>query len=302
MAIYDTNGNSLNTAYGTSGASLDKAYDINGIEVFSAIAPLPDYNNYSYVQMWRAFPAVNYAQGFDVYDNKVFWVSKSDNSTISADCYVLNLSDGLQALDVEPVTVYSYHGNNVSINYPKVYFTTGYSPSSVYVNEMSSDFKTFALTQTLIINDGTVNCDACLDESDKTIMWTLGHTAGSSDPSAPFRISKWDLTDLTDNGDGTYTPKLLQTVDTPQSSSSFYIQGCKSHDGLLWYANGIGTTNSYVRALNPNTGEELYTIDCNTTNEPEGLSWVEDDNVIGGYVLYVGFAAMVMRKYTFGAL
>lgn len=301
--IYNMTGQSLSDAYGLNGTELESAFDINGTDIFSGGGgggSNVDYTNY---QFWQIFPAkaIVSTQGFDIYDNKVFWVQKSGDDTIPANCYVWNLSDGSQAFDTAYVTIYSGHGNNVCFDYPNVYCFPAYAPSRAYVNSVSSDLKAFTLVKTLTFNDGGTASDGCLDETDKTILWTLSHTTSDS---TIYLISKWDLTQLTDNGDGTYTPRLIQTVSTPKSSSSPYIQGCRFHDGLLWYANGYsgGATNAYVRALNPNTGEEIYVIDCNTTEEPEGLTWLEDLSAVGGYALYVGFSRMMLRKYTFGSL
>lgn len=294
--VYDVNGISASDVYAMSGSGLLSAYDASGREVYSN---RPDYTNYSFTQKW-ASKNITPAQGFDVYDGKVFWIKKDGNTTIPADCYVFNLSDGSYALNSQYITMYSGHGNNLSFDFPTIYATTAYQPSNVYVNTMTNDFVA-TLAKTLLINDGSVNCDACVDETDKTILWTLGHTAGSSDLSAPYLISKWDLSNLTDNGDGSYTPARISSVESPQPSTSFYFQGVRMHDGLLWYANGNGTGRSYIYAVNPTTGEREYTIDLETNAEPEGLAWVSDNNAVGGFALYVGFAGMMMRKYVFAA-
>lgn len=299
MAIYDISGTQLSNFRDINGELKSNAYDVNGNVIMTQSV---DYTQYTFTQKW-ASKGISDTQGFDIYDGKVFWVSKNGNSTIPANCYVWNLSDGTQALDSAYITIQSGHGNNLDFgDYPTVYASTAYNPSVVYVNTLSSDYVA-TLTQTLTVDaDESWNCDACLDETDKNILWTLAHTAGSSDLSAPFLISKWDLTNLTDNGDGTYSPELLQSISIPQPSSSFYFQGVKMHDGLMWYANGYGGQHVYIRAVNPNTGVEVYTIDCETTSEPEGLAWVADESAGGGYALYVGFQRMLLRKYTFGAI
>lgn len=138
---------------------------------------------------------------------------------------------------------------------------------------------------------------AWIDETDHDIMWTLGHTGYNT--SDPFLISKWDLNDLTENGDGTYSPANLQTISiTPPSNR--YFQGLKFHDGLIWYGNGNGGVPSYIRAVNPDTGIEEYVIDLNTNTEVEGVAWVDDYESVGGYAMYAGFQGMMLRKYTFG--
>lgn len=294
MAIYSVDGDVLSNAYDVNGNQLLNAYDIDGNLVYSSGSGV-DYTSYSYVQKW-ASKGISSTQGFAIHDDKVFWVSKSGNSSIPANCYVWNLSDGSQALNSQPITIQSGHGNNLSFDYPILYATTAYNPPYVYVNRLTSDYVA-TLEKTLYMNDGSDNCDACVDEQDKTVLWTIGHTDRNV-----YLVSKWNLNNLTDNGDGTYTPELLQTVETPLTQS-FYFQGCTSHDGLLWYANGYaGSSIAYVFAINPNTGAIVYTINCETTEEPEGVEFYPDPDAIGGYAMYVGFQGMMLRKYTFGAL
>lgn len=298
MSVYDKSGQTLSSVYSLS-ASIYKAYNIDGEVVFPDSTP--DYSDYSYIQVWGSKDIL--AQGFDIYDDKVFWVSKSGDETVPSDCYMWNLSDGSQALDTPYITIYSGHGNNIAFDFPLLYASPAYPPSRAYVNTMSESFVA-TLTKTLTFNDGSTDCDCCLDDTNTRYMWTLGHTANSSDRSAPFRISKWDLDDLTDNGDGTYTPSLIQSVMIAQPANTYFFHGCRFHDGILWFMNGYSgsSTGCYVYGVNPTTGEYVYTIDCNTTAEPEGLAWYPDASAVGGYALYVGLAGGVLRKYTFGAL
>ena len=294
--IYDVSGNSISNIYAVDGTSLSVAYDVNGNSLYGR--PQIDYSNYSYTQKW-ASKGISDTQGFDIYDGKVFWISKSGDSTISANCYVFNLSDGSQALSSQPITVYSGHGNNISFSFPKMYASPAYPPSRVYVNNVSNDFLTFTLDKTLTFDDGTADLDCCIDEDDSTIMWTLGHISGTA---TRWIISKWDLTQLTDNGDDTYTPYLIWKGKTSQPESNRYFQGIRYHDGILWYNSGYGTETAYTYGVNPTTGAVLYSINHGITTEPEGLSWVADADAVGGYALYVGFQGMMLRKYTFAEL
>lgn len=287
MPIYDKSGSLLSNVYGISGNSLLSAYDIDGNDVFNSVDV--DYTKYSFTQKW-ASKGISNTQGFDIYDEKVFWVSKSGNSSIPANCYVWNLSDGSQALSSAYITIYSGHGNNLCFVFPTLYATSAYTPNA-YVNTMTNEFVT-SLSKTLAFDDGCVDCDACVDENDDTILWTLGHTGYNA--GDPFLISKWDLSELTDNGGDTYTPKKLKTISI-SSPSNRYFQGLKHHDNLLWYGNGNGGVPSYIRGVDPNTGTEEYVIDLSTTTEVEGLAWV-------GNTLYVGFAGMMLREYTFAPL
>ena len=294
MSVYNIDGNNLSTLYNKNGQSIMSAYNVDGNVVFPGEV---DYTNYSYVTQW-ASKGISPAQGFDIYDDKVFWINKEGNSSASAKMYVFNLSDGSQALDTAYVTADTWHGNSIAIDYPLMYASAAYLPSEVFVNTFAQDYSA-TMSYKLIIDDNSRNCDVCLDPDDNNIMWTLGHSADSSNLSAPFIISKWDLSDLTDNGDGTYTPNLLQTVTTPQPSTSFYFQECRIHDGIMWYCSGNGSGPSYVYGVSPTTGERLYTIDLQTSTEPEGLVFYPDSNAPGGFALYVGFQGMALRKYTF---
>ncbi len=305
MAIYDVDGHELDTIYELNGAELSEAYDVNGLVIFSAeeeeYTPSVDYSNYSFTEQFSS-RGISSTQGFDIYDGKVYWVSKSGNGSVPANCYVWNLSDGSQALDTPYVTIYSGHGNNICFDErtSKCYATSAYTPH-VYINNFASG-NVFSLDKTLYIDDGCIDCDSCIDENDDTILWTLGHTASSSHTDKPYYISKWNLARLTDNGDDTYSPQRLRTIETPQPSNSFYFQGCKFHDGLIWYANGYTNTYAHVYGVNPRTGEVLYDIDTGLQREPEGVAFYPDANAEGGFAMYVGFQGMMLRKYTFGAL
>lgn len=308
MAVYNKSGNILPRVYGKSGAELAYAYDKSGNVIHISDTPIPDYSNYSYVEKW-ASKNISNTQGFGIYDDKVFWISKSGDATVDSKCYVFNLSDGSQALASAYITAYTGHGNSISIDFPKMYSATAYSGGKVHISTFSNDFLTNTLDKTLVLPTTTANeqiygCDACLDEDDKTILWSIHHTSGTSDRDTPWRIRKWDLTTLANNGDGTYTPLLLEDVSLVQPANSFYFQGCAMHDGILWFANGYSgsSTIAYVFGVNPNTGEYLYSINCETTAEPEGVAWVADAEAVGGYALYVGFQGMALRKYTFDAV
>ena len=296
--VYDKDGGDIFAVYDAAGIEADSAYDVAGNQVHFAIKPV-DYSQYTFEQVW-ASKGIGDTQGFDIYDGKVFWVKKRGNDTIPSTCYVWDLATGGQALSSQTITIYSGHGNNLCFDFPKLYADSAYT-QHIYVNEMASNFLSATLVKTLLLTDDCTDNDACIDETDKSILWSLGHISLSA---ANHIVSKWNLDNLTDNGDGTFSPELLQSVFTPVSSgASHYYQGCKFHDGMLWYASGYyGSSPAYVHAVNPNTGEVLYTIDCETTEEPEGIAWVADRSVPGGYVLYVGFQGMMLRKYTFAEI
>lgn len=300
MSIYRKEGLQIFSAYNIGGITINNAYSKDGIIVFSSGGSSPDYSNYSYTQKW-ASKGIGSTQGFFIYDEKVFWVSKSGDSSVPANCYVWNLSDGSQAYESQYITIYSGHGNSLDIAYPEVLAATAYSPAKVYKNEINSTLNEFTLVRTLNVSeDANYGHDACFDENDRTKMWTLAHTGAISQTGAPFQLSKWDLTNLVDNGDGTYAPLLINTQQITQPSASPYFQGMRMHDGIIWFACGYsGSSTAHVYGVDPTTGSYLYDINCETTEEPEGVAWYPDATVPGGYAMYVGFQGMMLRKYTF---
>ena len=295
MAIYDKNGIIINTIYDVNGIRVNAAYDANGTIIYIKDHSV-DYDDFSYISKWDS-KGIGSTQGFDIYDDKVFWVQKSGNASVPSSCYVWNLSDGSQALSSQPITIYGGHGNNISFDAPKLYVTTAYNPPYVYVNEFTDSF-VFSLDRTLYINDGCTDCDACIDENDNNILWTLGHMGGGATESTHFQISKWDLANLTLNGDY-YEPELIYSVSTARPSNSPYFQGIRFHDGILWFASGYTAANAYVYGIDPTTGDVLHSINLNTTAEPEGVTFYPDQNAPGGFAMYVGFQGMALRKYTF---
>lgn len=302
MAVYNVSGTQVDTIYLLDGDLCKEACTVNGNSVYVNYG---DFFDYEFTEVWTNSIDGTYPQGFDVKDNMVFWVSKNGNDTIPADCYVFDLDDGSSALSTDYITVYSGHGNNLSFadDENTLIASPAYPPSKAYVNTFDSSYA-MTLSKTLVLNDGSTDCDVCFDPDDDNIIYSLGHTGNSQQTDKPFIISKWDISHLSDNGDGTFTPQRINSVATPQPLNTYFFQGCKYYAGLLWFASGYYTasTSCYVYGVSPITGNVIVTINCNTTKEPEGLAWVDDVNAPGGVALYVGFEKMMMRKYTFNSL
>lgn len=298
MSIYNKNGSTLLNAYKYDSSSVVAAYDVSGEQVYPDA--VVDYNTFNIITMWNTNRGSN--QGFGIKDDKVFWIVKSGDATIPSSMYVYNLSDGSQALSTDHITCYAGHGNNISFAPAgnTLIATPAYPPSRVYINSFAGAEYTMTLEKTLVLNDGSTDCDACYDPDNVNIMYSVGHTDNSSNPSAPYRISKWNLSNLTDNQDDTFTPELLSSVLTPQPSNTYFFQGCAFHDGLLWVLNGYtGASRTLVFGINVTTGAVEYTLDCDSTTEPEGICWYPDNVSAGGYALYVGWQGSLLKKLVF---
>lgn len=309
MGIYSADGMTVITAHDIDGHNIFVGYDINGVFVYGE---QPDYTNYSYTQKW-ASKSISNAQGFDIYDGKIYWVSKSGNSSEDNAMYIYNLTDG--SLDRQ-IAAYGGHGNCVTFArtkyaesdpVPTMLISTAYTNPS-YKVRLDSGYDASILQRIKLPVDGTIaespengvtngGYDVCYGETDDVIYSASVWGSNSSD-GTKITIGKWDMTQLTDNGDGTYTPTLLSYVNCDWH---YWKQGIKYHDGLIWLCSGYPNYAAYIYAIDPTTGETVYTIDCETTTEIEGAVFYPDSDAAGGYALYVGFSGMMLRKYTFAA-
>lgn len=313
MAIYDANGAALGAAFDAPGNALSTAYDAVGNVIYQAGPPKPDYDSYSYTVQWPT-KDISFAQGFDIYDGKVFWVRKSGNNTVNNAMYIFTL-DGNYALGEETpyITAYGGHGNNVTFStefyaegdtVPLVLMSTAYSDSPAYLNRITNDYTAEIVRMYKmpliedVINGGF---DICYGET-ADICYTASVFGSNDDPQLGTHIglAKWDMTDLTENEDGTFTPMLISSSRAEWHS---WKQSIKYHDGLLWLASApISGAKAYVYAFDPNTGQTVHAINTGSGSEIEGAVWYPDENAVGGYALYVGFQRMVMWKFTFNAL
>lgn len=109
----------------------------------------------------------------------------------------------------------------------------------------------------------------------------------------PCIVCAWDMSNLTDNQDNTYTPALLSTFQRP---FIYVMQGQQYHDGYIWIASGYSAGNQYIYAMNPINGNIEYTLTMPITTEIEGLSWQSDND---RYYMIVGFQGGKYYKITF---
>ena len=320
MSIYDKDGIALGSAYDISASQLSYAYDKDGNVVFSREHNV-DYNSYSWTQIWQNsdMQSVSGTQSFAVYDGKVFWFKSASNG--QGNVYVIDESTGATILN--STNIVGGHSNNASFGgfyaeedtYPILYVGGASATMMIYENRItqldSSSLSSTLLGTLVFTSEVGARLDGTISENDNDIMITAGYnydTYGATDLYAQFGICWWDLTDLTDNGDGTYTPAFIKSVTTEpvyvnKRTSDDQVgvkQSIREHDGYVWIATGYNAVAGYIYAYNETTGDVEYSIDLSTTTEVEGIEFVEDANAVGGYALYVGFQNGKMRKYTFG--
>ena len=119
-------------------------------------------------------------------------------------------------------------------------------------------------------------------------MYMVGYTEDNystdDDGANKTLVSLWDMTNLTDNGDGTFTPAFISSYERPYI---YVMQDAKFHDGYLWLASGWW--DSYVScifAMRPADGVIDYTIMLNDAEEIEAIAWAYD-STDNKYHLYI---------------
>lgn len=318
MSIYDKESNILTDAFDVVGDSINYAYDINSNVVFTK-EHHTDYSNYSYSQIWRTDAFTSSGQSFEILGNYVYWFKGTNNG--QGDLYIVNLSDGTTVLHTTDIV--GGHANNAcfggkyadSDSFPLLYVGGASATMMTYVNRITQfDGTNFdsELIRTLVypveVTGGRI--DATISQDDPNVIITAGYNYdeySASDVYAQFNICWWDLADLTDNGDNTYTPSLIKSIVTDAvyvnlrtSDNQVGVkQSLKDHDGYIWIATGYNSVAGYIYGFNPTSGEQEQYINLNTTSEVEGIKFLDEN---GAWVMYVGFMGGQMRRYTFGTL
>ena len=279
MPIYDKSGNQLSDAYDKIGNSQQNAYDLNGNIVFQQGGF--DYDDYTVSSELFRLSGSNF-QSFAVYDNVIAQFQSDDKVTL------VSLADGSTV--VPQMYCKSYHGQ--SAFFMNEYYQQGDEFPLIcvmgsYVNSwiIRITRKGTTLIKTLYIPTTVENGGYKLGNAYNPTnghMYTLGYTNQNyqTDDGGTNKLilAEWDVSDLTDNGDDTYTPRL---IGTKQHDFIVCIQGSCFYDGMIWATSGIGGSASHVYAFDPATFEILHTITLSNV-EVEGCAWIGNDYLLVG--------------------
>lgn len=297
MGVYTVNGTEQNYAYDVSGSSLSGAYTTDGqyIPFYSV-----DWTSYTVDTSYLSVSVAN-TQGLAYSDGYLFQF-RASGSTVTDTVVVIDVSDGSI---VHTFTIDSDHGDSASFSnqyysqsdaFPLLYVTSDTNPALVYVNRVTTSSSTLIKTLAFPIAQAGYYAAACLDYANN-IIYMVGYKEQNyqtdNNGSNTTVISKWDLSDLTDNGDNTYTPAFISSYER---AFIYVMQGQQFHDGMLWISSGYGGNESYIYVLNPSDGTVLYTYDLGTTAEVEGLDFISNHEMI------VGFQGGAYYKYTFATV
>lgn len=292
MSIYKIDGTQQTQAYSTS-QELQSAYDANGNQVFVKGV---NYDSYTIVNYCTV--SLSPTQGFDIYNGVIFQFMA--NSSISNRMATINVSN--QAIINNNITTNSDHGDSASFSdefyddaddYPLIYVTSDTNPAKVYINRVTTTTSQLVKTLSFPIDKTGYYAAACVDfEND--ILYMVGYSEQNyqtdDDGNNKTVISKWDLSNLTENQDGSYTPEYLSSIER---AFIYVMQGQHFHDGMLWIASGATNYNGKVYAISPTDGTLLHTVDVNSTVELEGISFVSDNEMV------IGLQGGVYKKVVF---
>ena len=274
--VYDHEGNPLLTAYDINGNSLLTAYDING----NPIVLQNDYSNYTFTELFNKGPVGgDWIQGIAYYDGVIFQLGDNKFQTI-------DMATGDYITDGYATMSNAGHGNSAQFSnefytdgdrFPLLYVSTNnQTPNYARVYRMTTS--TATLIKSFLLNtleDGYFT-DSCVD-SENGYLYTIGYLEENWQTQTQGNVlvlTKRDLNDLTDNGNGIYTAKLLSRLEL--NYWEYAAQGCCFYDDYIWMTFGGGSSPNNIYAIDPETGAKVYTVTIPNTREPEGIAWVLD--------------------------
>lgn len=279
MGIFNIRGAPLSEAYNLTGNSITEAFDVSGNIVYRKSGI--NYSSYT-SQASCINSGVANDQGFDVYNGFIFQLHADDSAT------VINATTGAI---VNQFSCRTGHGDSAyfsrefydpSDEYPLLYVSADTTPY-VFVNRVTASSSQLIKSYKFDNSIAGYNPNAAYDE-DNQILYMVGTTkddwltdVGGTNETL---ISKWDMTNITENGDGTFTPQFVSSYTIP---FIYVMQGIRYHDGMIWIPSGYGNKPSYLYAINPETGVYEYTFNLNTTVEVEGTAFLSATQMLVGF-------------------
>lgn len=291
MSVYGLSGDSVSAVYGKNGTEQEYAYDVNGNQIFAKQRPGSyDYESFTKATYCTATNFTVYMQAFDIHGNYIFQMLANANQN----------PDRMGVVDVannsiinNNVAIKAGHGASASFsneyydpqdNFPLLYVSSDASPATVYVNRLTSTTTTELIKTLLFPLDKAGYYAGFMYDTTNQIAYMAGYSENNylNDNGGANKviISKWDMTSLTQNQDGTYTPRFISALQRP---FIYVMQGKQFHDGMLWIASGGTNVHGYIYAIDPADGTILHTYDTELTTEVEGLAWLSGREMIVAY-------------------
>lgn len=277
MSVYDVNGETIENAFAVSGNSLQGVYGKTG-EYIPFVEPLPiDYSQYSTTDLFT-YVADGF-NGFDVHDGMIAQLKASNQ------LYLFDLVT--HEVIATALSITSAHGDSASFSkdklysydeFPLLYVTSDSNPAYVYVNRITRSGTSLIKSLLFPLDKAGYYAAHAYDEQNH-IMYMVGYSEQNftSDDGGNNKtvVSKWDMSQLNDNGDGSYTPAFISRYER---AFIYVMQGQQFFDGYIWIASGYNNNKAqYIYAMSPSGGEIEHTITLDDTIEIEGLAWIYDE-------------------------
>ena len=286
MAVYNKSGNPLASVFAKNGEELQRAYNKEGQTIHTKGPVQVDYDSYTISNYCTV--SLSPTQGFDIYGGVIFQFMANSSSVNNRMATINALA---QSIINNNITASAEHGDSASFSseyyavgddYPFLYVTADTNPAKVFCNRVTLSTSSLVKSFVFPLEKTGYYAALCLDD-ENSLMYMVGYSEQNyqTDDGGNNKtvISKWDMTNLTDNGDGTYTPAFISAIERP---FIYVMQGQQYHDSMLWIASGGTNVRGYIYALNPATGALLHTVDTNTTTEVEGLAFISDTEMVFG--------------------
>lgn len=153
------------------------------------------------------------SQSICIYKNYIFQFFNGNQAK------VYNISNKSYIGTIE---IKSEHGNTsqfsnefyaTSDEFPLLYVSSLTTPCEIYINRVTTTTST--LIKTLVFPQSAgYSANTCID-FDNNIIYVIGYSRSDYYTPATTIWSKFDMSELTLNENGTYSPKLIETVETP---------------------------------------------------------------------------------------
>ena len=170
--------------------------------------------------------------------------------------------------------------------FPLAYFTSDTNPLKVYVNRLTRSSGTLIRTLLFPIENAGYYAGHAVDATNNKII-TLGYSENTFDtnPNGTNHMicCVWDLNNLTDNQDSTYTPDLLKTFTLPFMMTT--QDQCYYNDKFFVISSDWQyPANTIIYVIDTALERIIATMDDIPYKdyETEGIFWVNDDMYVNG--------------------
>ena len=222
-------------------------------------------------------------QGFAYCNGVIFQLYSND---------VVVLIDATTGQKIAELEIKSDHGDtidfsneyyNPSDEFPLAYISSDTTPAKVYVVRITREQT--ELVRTYLFDDATkvgYYTGHTLD-SKNNILYQVGYTNNSyleDDGTNKMIVSKWDLSETVDNGNGTLTPKYVSAITVPFIKTA---QGQAWFDNMIWIVSStFNGHDTQIYIVSPISGIVAIISDLPDTiknPEVEGITFIPNGNI-----------------------